>query len=179
VGRTGRAGRAGMAISIVTSHDTKHLAAIEKLTNQSLEWLDSPLPPSDPEEGERRAPRRSDHKPSPARGPAKEGRGASSHTARPKRRDDAAEAPPRQTRRPETIEATDDREPQATREPRSPRAPQPQREFQPQRELQPPREQQPPREARHSRRPQQEEPAVVGLGDHVPAFLLRPPRIAR
>jgi superfamily II DNA/RNA helicase len=36
VGRTGRAGRAGTAISIVTSLDTKSMAAIEKLIGQSI-----------------------------------------------------------------------------------------------------------------------------------------------
>jgi superfamily II DNA/RNA helicase len=36
VGRTGRAGRAGTAISIVTSLDTKSMAAIEKLIGQTI-----------------------------------------------------------------------------------------------------------------------------------------------
>ena len=36
IGRTGRAGRAGTAISIVTSLDTKSMAAIEKLIGQSI-----------------------------------------------------------------------------------------------------------------------------------------------
>ena len=36
IGRTGRAGRAGTAISMVTSLDTKSIAAIEKLIGQSI-----------------------------------------------------------------------------------------------------------------------------------------------
>ncbi|WJR75125.1 DEAD/DEAH box helicase [Bradyrhizobium sp. NP1] len=41
IGRTGRAGRAGTAISIVTSLDTKSIAAIEKLIGQAIPRAES------------------------------------------------------------------------------------------------------------------------------------------
>jgi superfamily II DNA/RNA helicase len=40
IGRTGRAGRSGTAITIVTPADHKSLAAIERLINQSIPWME-------------------------------------------------------------------------------------------------------------------------------------------
>jgi superfamily II DNA/RNA helicase len=42
VGRTGRAGRSGAAITIVAPADQKSVAAIEKLTGQTIPWANSP-----------------------------------------------------------------------------------------------------------------------------------------
>ncbi|WP_420962285.1 DEAD/DEAH box helicase [Brucella sp. IR073] len=49
IGRTGRAGRSGKAFTLVTANDTKYLAAIEKMIGADIEWLDgdlSTLPPA-------------------------------------------------------------------------------------------------------------------------------------
>jgi len=51
VGRTGRAGRAGTAITIVAPIDRKAVAAIEKLTGQTIGWMGAP--PAEPESGAR------------------------------------------------------------------------------------------------------------------------------
>src|ERR1700689_2661445 len=40
IGRTGRAGKLGIAISIVTRADQKHLAEIEKVIGRSVDWQD-------------------------------------------------------------------------------------------------------------------------------------------
>src|SRR5215213_5085212 len=42
IGRTGRAGRTGTAITIVAPADGKAVAAIEKLTGQTIEWAGEP-----------------------------------------------------------------------------------------------------------------------------------------
>ena len=42
IGRTGRAGRTGTAITIVAPSDQKSIAAIEKLTGQSIAWAGEP-----------------------------------------------------------------------------------------------------------------------------------------
>ncbi|WP_198174115.1 DEAD/DEAH box helicase [Mesorhizobium xinjiangense] len=88
IGRTGRAGRSGKAFTIVTRADKKYVDAIEKLTSQTIEWLDGDLsalpPPSEDDE----APRR--------------GRGRSGkETAKTKR------APRGKTSEPASTEATD------------------------------------------------------------------------
>jgi len=43
IGRTGRAGRSGTAITIVAPIDTKAVAAIEKLTGQTIAWAGEPV----------------------------------------------------------------------------------------------------------------------------------------
>jgi superfamily II DNA/RNA helicase len=42
IGRTGRAGKSGVAISIVAPMDGKSIDAIEKLTGQTIPWMDKP-----------------------------------------------------------------------------------------------------------------------------------------
>src|SRR6187431_865576 len=42
IGRTGRAGRSGTAITIVAPIDSKAVGAIERLTGQTISWMDKP-----------------------------------------------------------------------------------------------------------------------------------------
>src|SRR5438105_10671849 len=57
IGRTGRAGRTGTAITIVAPPDGKAVAAIEKLTGQTIGWASEPAPATDePHVRERHAP---------------------------------------------------------------------------------------------------------------------------
>jgi superfamily II DNA/RNA helicase len=50
IGRTARAGRKGFALTLVTSHDKRAMAAIQKLVNKDIDWLGAP-PASGSEQG--------------------------------------------------------------------------------------------------------------------------------
>ena len=175
IGRTGRAGRAGAAFSIVTRSDEKSIAAIEKLIGQSIEWdgesasqiVDEAEAPAHGRKGP--AGRGSDGK----RSAAGEGRRerSSLRRGRPERSggDEAVEA---------AFVADADQavpEPSESRAARPPRAPRERPEAAPRREE---------RSAKPAARPRNaprnssddNDSAVVGLGDHVPAFLMRAPR---
>jgi len=43
IGRTGRAGREGFAFTLVTRHETKQLAAIQKLIRKEIDWEGTPM----------------------------------------------------------------------------------------------------------------------------------------
>ncbi len=151
IGRTGRAGRSGHAYTLVAPGDEKSLSAIESLMGEAVTWEGAPV--SEEGGGGERAGR--DRTP-------RRGRSSSSG------RREASDAKP-------------------TREPR------PAREARPPREGRPARDTRPPREARSGTRERAPSPEVrpreprrspsfaegddhrvVGLGDHVPAFLARP-----
>jgi superfamily II DNA/RNA helicase len=203
IGRTGRAGRAGAAFSLVTPHDSKAVAAIEKLIGQTIAF-DGPtvaeLPPSTAtgqderpraRGRERSAPRERDrdrHRDGQRVRPAREERileKAAAESAR--NEDDRDDAAPK----PAPVPAREPREPRAPRRaaahesariagerngaerngadasrhpapvpPREPRAPR--------RDTPAPR--------REPRARDDDGPSVIGLGDHMPAFLMQPPR---
>src|SRR4051812_39612519 len=71
IGRTGRAGLPGTAITIVSPSDSKSVAAIEKLTGQSIPWMDEPVRGADSEAA---APARQ-HREESEHAPAREHRG--------------------------------------------------------------------------------------------------------
>ena len=162
IGRTGRAGLTGTAITIATTLDRKYVSAIEKLIGE-------PIEPIEVEAGDERAAafRKS-------RAEREEGEGP------------RAESPRRgrgEGRRGRQRGGREEGHRVSTEQPA--RAQPPRDESRPPRE-QPPREQ-PPRERtardegrrRQGRRAEMdaEAPPVVGLGDHVPDFLLRPVKV--
>lgn len=129
IGRTGRAGRSGTAVTLVAPSDKRYLAAIEKITGQTIPWQNGALPESAPEEG-------------PARG-EREGarRRRGGERSRAERREApqkaaAAEAPRRKDDKPART-----------------------------------------KDSRPRRREDDDGPTPVGLGDHIPQFLLRPVRL--
>jgi superfamily II DNA/RNA helicase len=74
VGRTGRAGRSGAAMTLVgSSIDKKAVAAIEKLTGQTIGWRDAPPPAETSDEA--RPPRRGERQGRGPRSDKRRGRG--------------------------------------------------------------------------------------------------------
>jgi superfamily II DNA/RNA helicase len=157
IGRTGRAGRFGWAFTLAAPADKKYVSAIEALTGMPIEWAGDPPPIADEEE-EADRPRgarqrdRGKARPSEARGRrgVRPERPAPEPTAAPAK--DAGSRP----RRGRT--ASSETHQPVRNEPRGGRTGG--------ETLQPART-----ESRPERR---EEPAVLGLGDHVPSFLLQP-----
>ena len=187
IGRTGRAGKSGQALTIVSRIDQKAVAEIEKLIARKIDWQEgAQLPPDDEAEapsrerargrggahrraerpaaveGRERPDRHAEHRPESrrhraARTPEERPAAEQEQAVTPAAVDfaDAPQPPDRSPRR-HAAGASANRE-----APRAPRFGDP-----------PPREDRPRRDAPQPRR--DHDAPVVGLGDHVPDFLLRP-----
>ncbi|WP_395666356.1 DEAD/DEAH box helicase [Methylocella sp.] len=151
IGRTGRAGKSGVAISIVTRADQKHVAEIEKLIGRKIDYAEGPaladLPEDDAdaarEDGDRRRGKRDRRRAED--GDSGKSRRRERGEARP-RPEPVAEEPPRAVARPAPAPRA------CCREPR--------------------------RDGRRDRRRHEDDDVpVVGMGDHVPMFMLRPVRL--
>ena len=173
IGRTGRAGKTGVALTIVTRADQKSVAEIEKLIARKIDWQEGAEMPSEVRGGAAgpRRPRRPRRAP-----PQRAGRGAP--TARPSSgawRGFAS--PPRRTAR-----AGADRCGKGAKRRRQPPPPCTPAQERVATEQEPAAAPPPPRAARfgdpsprRTERPRKDDDApVIGLGDHVPGFLLRP-----
>lgn len=164
IGRTGRAGRLGTAWSIVTRSDQRYIDDIEKLIQRKIDWAGAPvsdMPDSEVETEEDAGPRRSrSHRGGSA---SRAGRPAPSDT---RRRSSAVPAPspldaaePALRPRAEPAQRPRAEAPHRAKDsrPRAASTPQPARPIPDRR-----------------RRDEDDDKPVLGLGDHVPSFLLRP-----
>jgi len=191
IGRTGRAGKSGVALSLVTSDDVKYIADIEKLIGGPIEWIGGGLD-SVTDAGER-----------PERGAGRGRRGASSSRSGHDRTAESAARAARFGGRPardhahgltasmEPVEAKPRREERAAPEDHA-SARKPRREERPAEEhaatrkprprhaetaARPSRDDRPHHSApRGERRHEADDPPVLGMGDHVPSFLMAPTR---
>ena len=160
IGRTGRAGLTGRALTLASNADSKYLAAIVKLIGReipavSIEGLAAPEREAAAEERPTRS------RSSRSRPGARREKPADA---------DAKVVPIREPRPEPVISAEPAARPRAERPARAERTP-----HAPRREPGEAREQRP--ERRHER--DDLGPPVVGLGDHMPAFLARPVRPAK
>jgi superfamily II DNA/RNA helicase len=179
IGRTGRAGRKGKAFTICVPSDAKYLQAIEIMLQKPLPRGEAPV--SEADLAERSIGGAPDRK--GGRGDRKGGR------------DERRDKPKRERGRPESVTAVAAMEPllvpetpvvvaaapradapESRRDKREPRRDEPRTE--PRAETRPePRRDEPRRDDRRDdrrdRRGREDGPAVVGMGDHVPDFLMR------
>jgi superfamily II DNA/RNA helicase len=171
IGRTGRAGKLGVAVTIVSRADARSIDEIEKLIGQKIEWQAGADAPVDELAEAEEAPR--EHRGGRSRrGGGDRGRGVRSH-AEPAQRE--ARSGAERGRGGHTRDAPTEREARGVR----PQAAPAEREAasQPQSRPEEPRRQPKPEAPRRPRRDDDGEARVIGLGDHVPSFLLRPVRL--
>ncbi|WP_237154676.1 DEAD/DEAH box helicase [Oryzibacter oryziterrae] len=167
IGRTGRAGRSGTSVTIVTQDDQKHLSAIEKLIGEDIVWIGEPIAfdpsarkrPRRGKADERTARPEGERKPARTRGESRDGRQRSAPRAV---EEDVVEAAPVERRAPVSKDVA-----RAER-------PAPVRREERQQPVRPGDRMRP-----RDRRETDDGPVVIGMGEHVPAFLLRPVRIAK
>jgi len=150
IGRTGRAGREGYAAMLVTPRDHKALKAIEKMLRQDIPWVDGPPAPEEvaqAETAERGNGRR-------RRGGRSRGKRSSGQNGQQARRDTGK--PHKASARSQPPKPREERHKEARPKPQGGQAPQ--------------TSNQPERAETPRSKPQ-------GMGDHVPAFMMRPVRV--
>ena len=155
IGRTGRAGKSGAALTIVTRADAKAVADIEKLIDTKID-VQAGEPIVETGEHAEAAPRRG------RGGPRAESESRHHRAARPETHRRA----PRERTESEVAAAAPaprhDQDPAPAKRERSPAAP---------------HQETPPRHAPARARQAERETPVIGMGDHIPSFLLRPVKL--
>ena len=173
IGRTGRAGRSGRSFTLVTKSDKKYLDAIEALIGKDIDWLDgdvSSLPAV--EEGEERGQSRGSKRLSAPRASSRRG-----GESRPRRsaREDKQDALPEMNDMTETAQASlPSGQAEGSRGPFGSEAPA-ERGRRGATTVRRPDSRAVGERPRHQddhRRGGREEPAPVGFGDEIPAFML-------
>jgi superfamily II DNA/RNA helicase len=173
IGRTGRAGKLGAALTIVTRADQRSMDDIQKLIERKIDVVDGPagegFPAEPQEDAEERPASRAGRPPQRSR----RHRGESSTPVAAAPREEAPRARPE--RGPAPARAEQPRPERARAEHVRPDRPAPDR-----RPPRPAPQAEPARFAAPARRPRHEDSddrPVIGLGDHVPSFLLRPVKL--
>jgi superfamily II DNA/RNA helicase len=171
IGRTGRAGRAGQSFTLVGPGDEKSLTAIEKLIGQPIEWEGPSLaerPASEGSSSRRRGGGGRSERGS--RGDRGEERSSRARKVKTRSSSDRARPAPEETREeaPVPRPAPAPRPAPVPREEPAAQRPRPERDRSSDRGYQ-----------GRSRRDDDNDERVIGLGDHVPAFLMRPTTVKK
>ncbi len=163
IGRTGRAGREGFAAMLVTPKDYKALKAIEKMLRQEISWVDgAPLPE---EVAEAEASDRGNGRGRRRGGRSRSGGGrvpAASGEAKPPRRSEPPAPHAASSGNGHSPEARDDRRKDTRHQPQNAQVRKPAQAQSPQ---------------DRPKRPEAPRTKQQGMGDHVPAFMMRPVRV--
>ena len=177
IGRTGRAGRKGAALTIVTRGDEKYLAEIEKVIARRIDWDEGITLETLPSDGESVGVRPRGRSTAPEReaDTSRRSRGSSRRAAEPRESAAALEPDPARPRSRRNGGA-----PRPTPAAARPEAPQADsvatfRSAPRRREDSASRRSEP--APQRGRRADQEDAPVLGMGDHVPMFLLRSTRV--
>ena len=189
IGRTGRAGRQGKAFTIAVPHDDKYLSAIESLVKQAIPRGEMPEGLDLASEGSDRPPR--DRNDRGGRGGSSRDRGGRDRDRAPREdRAPRAEAPVAETAEAEAPAPQPRREDRPRRDDnrrdddrggdrRDGRRDEPRRDERPRREDDRGTDRRESRDDRRDRyRDRDSGPPVVGMGDHVPDFILRSFKLA-
>ena len=171
IGRTGRAGKTGHALTIVTRSDAKAIAEIEKLIARKIEWQPGAEMPADDGEGDERHPRERGGRRGERSGQAeRSGHAERAHVER-------SGHPERSGRRSSEERPVDEPRPDRETESRHHRAERPPQErkgAEEERVRGQPAHSAVGASPRRDRPRRDDDAPVIGLGDHVPSFLLRP-----
>jgi superfamily II DNA/RNA helicase len=183
IGRTGRAGREGFTAMLVTPKDHKALKAIETLLKQDIPWLDGATEFSEARDTNGRSDGQRGRRGPRSRGPKAGGqaRHGAPTSLPPKPTHDSL--PPKQTDAPTVEQTKDAARPEPHRPPEHKRQPEPHRQPKPQRQSASQRQHNDNGRERqaHSAKPAQparthqapNRPQSSGMGDHIPAFMMR------
>ena len=167
IGRTGRAGRSGRAYTIATPSEGVYVTSIEKLIGNSIPRIEiDGFASENLEEGDGKR-----------RGRSRSGSGSANRSKTPRERaprEAQKDAPRDETKSDQAPNAPQERQPRAPEERKS-RATE---KRKPRREARSDQRKKPESDNKRPERNNQggKEKAVVGLGDHVPAFLQKPAR---
>jgi superfamily II DNA/RNA helicase len=176
IGRTGRAGRAGTAISIVTSLDTKSLAAIERLIGKSIPRAEGDYSVQEAS-GDGEQPREARSREGSRRGSRHGTRDGAKDGSRESARGDRKPRREREPRHSESEPRQGEREPRHAKSPGRNSNPQPQAATEAFSPATPAPASRVPSIGRpEPRRPQREAESEPADHSHLPAFLLRPVR---